>query len=48
MKKTPKAVEETKILEWKAAMEEKFQSMEKNNVWELVDLPPGLKSIKCE
>jgi hypothetical protein len=27
------------------AMQEKMSSMDKNNVWELVDLPPGRKTI---
>jgi hypothetical protein len=27
--------------EWMTAMQEEMSSMEKNNVWELVDLPPG-------
>ncbi len=31
--------------EWLAAMEEEMQSMAKNHVWELVDLPSGRKSV---
>jgi hypothetical protein len=31
--------------EWMTAMQEEMSSMDKNNVWELVDLPPGHKTI---
>ena len=31
--------------EWMTAMQEEMSSMDKNNVWELVDLPPGCKTI---
>jgi transposase InsO family protein len=31
--------------EWMTAMQEEMSSMDKNNVWELVDLPPGQKTI---
>uniref|UniRef100_A0A2N9ER04 Integrase catalytic domain-containing protein n=1 Tax=Fagus sylvatica TaxID=28930 RepID=A0A2N9ER04_FAGSY len=31
--------------EWMTAMQEEMSSMDKNNVWELVDLPPGRKTI---
>ena len=31
--------------EWVTAMQEKLSSMDKNNVWELVDLPPRRKTI---
>jgi hypothetical protein len=31
--------------EWMIAMQEEMSSMDKNNVWELVDLPPGRKTI---
>jgi hypothetical protein len=30
---------------WMTAMQEEMSSMDKNNVWELVDLPPGCKTI---
>uniref|UniRef100_A0A2N9H4X0 Integrase catalytic domain-containing protein n=1 Tax=Fagus sylvatica TaxID=28930 RepID=A0A2N9H4X0_FAGSY len=35
--------------EWMTVMQEEMSSMDKNNVWELVDLPPGRKTIgnKC-
>ena len=29
---------------WKKAMKEEFSSLQKNNTWELVDLPPGRKA----
>jgi hypothetical protein len=32
--------------EWMTAMQEEMSSMDKNNVWELVDLPPGHKTIR--
>ena len=31
---------------WKAAMIEEMESMKKNQVWDLVDLPPGQKTIR--
>jgi hypothetical protein len=31
--------------EWMTAMQEEMSSMDKNNVWELVDLPSGRKTI---
>jgi hypothetical protein len=31
--------------EWMTVMQEEMSSMDKNNVWELVDLPPGRKTI---
>ena len=33
---------------WKTAMKEEFSSLQKNNTWELVDLPPGTKLVKCK
>lgn len=33
---------------WKEAMDTEYQSLMKNNTWELVDLPPGKKSISCK
>jgi hypothetical protein len=32
--------------EWMTAMQEEMSSMDKNNVWELVDLPPRRKTIE--
>jgi hypothetical protein len=32
--------------EWMTAMQEEMSSMDKNNFWELVDLPPGRKTIE--
>ena len=29
------------------AMKEEFSSLQKNNTWELVDLPPGRKLVQC-
>ena len=33
---------------WKTAMKEEFSSIQKNNTWELIDLPPGRKLVKCK
>ena len=33
---------------WKTTMEEEFSSLQKNNTWELVDLPPGRKLVQCK
>ena len=34
---------------WQAAMKEEFSSLQKNNTWELVDLPrPGRKLVQCK
>ena len=30
---------------WKTSMKEEFNSLQKNNTWELVDLPPGRKLV---
>jgi len=32
--------------EWKLAMPDEMESMRKNQVWDLVDLPPGRKTIR--
>ena len=32
----------------KASMKEEFNSLHKNNTWELVDLPPGRKLVQCK
>ena len=32
---------------WKAAMNEKMKSLQKNETWELVDRPPGKKPVGC-
>ena len=32
---------------WKAAMNEEMKSLQKNNTWELVDLPLGKKPVGC-
>ena len=33
---------------WKTSMKEEFSSLQKNNTWELVDLPRGRKLVKCK
>ena len=33
---------------WQAAMNEEFNSLQKRNTWELVDLPPGRKLVQCK
>ena len=33
---------------WQAAMKEEFSSLQKNNIWELVDIPPGRKLVQCK
>ncbi|KAH9685014.1 protein kinase domain-containing protein [Citrus sinensis] len=32
---------------WKAAMNDEMRSLQKNQTWELVDLPPGKKPVGC-
>ena len=31
--------------EWKVAMESEMKSLQENNVWDLVELPPGRKMV---
>jgi len=33
---------------WKEALNDEMDSLMSNNTWELVDLPPGCKPIKCK
>ena len=33
---------------WQTAMKEEFISLQKNNTWELVDLPPGRNLVQCK
>ena len=33
---------------WKAAMDEEYQSLQKNATWELVSLLPGRKLVQCK
>jgi len=33
---------------WKEALNDEMESLMSNNTWELVDLPPGCKPIKCK
>jgi len=35
-------------LKWKKDMEEELYMIEKNNTWELVDIPPDRKVIKVK
>ena len=35
-------------LTWKTIMKEEYISLQKNNTWELVDLLPGRKLVKCK
>ena len=39
--------EATKDANWRAAMEEEMRALAKNETWELVDAPKGVKSIGC-
>jgi hypothetical protein len=39
------ALSGTEAKEWSIAMQEEMDSMDKNQVWELVDLPPGRKAV---
>src|SRR5713226_7336055 len=33
---------------WQASMKEEFNSLQKSNTWELVDLPLGRKLVQCK
>ena len=33
---------------WKETLNNEIDSLTSNNTWELVDLPPGCKPIKCQ
>lgn len=33
---------------WKQAMNEELKALEKNNTWEITDLPMGKKSVGCK
>ena len=33
---------------WQASMNEEFNSLQKSNTWEPVDLPPGRKLVQCK
>ncbi|KAH9802834.1 retrovirus-related pol polyprotein from transposon RE1 [Citrus sinensis] len=44
----PNSVQEAlKDPKWKAAMNDEMRSLQKNQTWELVDLPPGKKPVGC-
>lgn len=34
--------------QWKAAMEDEYASLLRNETWDLVNLPPGRRAIKCK
>ena len=42
-----KALESDHAENWKAAADSEYQSLLKNETWELVELPPGRKAITC-
>ena len=33
---------------WQEAINDEMESLESNNTWHLVDLPPGCKTIGCK
>ena len=33
---------------WQTTIKEEFSSLQKNNTWELVDLPQGSKLVQCK
>ncbi|KAH9751848.1 retrovirus-related pol polyprotein from transposon RE1 [Citrus sinensis] len=44
----PNSVQEAlKDPKWKVAMNDEMRSLQKNQTWELVDLPPGKKPVGC-
>ncbi|KAH9764942.1 retrovirus-related pol polyprotein from transposon RE1 [Citrus sinensis] len=44
----PNSVQEAlKDSKWKVAMNDEMRSLQKNQTWELVDLPPGKKPVGC-
>ncbi|KAH9779117.1 retrovirus-related pol polyprotein from transposon RE1 [Citrus sinensis] len=44
----PNSVQEAlKDPKWKAAVNDEMRSLQKNQTWELVDLPPGKKPVGC-
>lgn len=32
---------------WKSAINEEMKSLQKNNTWDITDLPPGKKPVGC-
>jgi len=40
--------EENECREWKTAMEQEYESIIRNNTWELVELPKGKQTIGCK
>ncbi|CAL2274253.1 unnamed protein product [Prunus armeniaca] len=42
------AINSPEVLKWKEAMESELDSMENNQVWDLVELPEGVKPIGCK
>jgi hypothetical protein len=33
---------------WVSAMNDEIEALNRNNTWELVDLPPGIKTVGCK
>ena len=40
--------DEDECSEWKAAMEQEYESIIRKNTWELVELPKGKQTIGCK
>ena len=40
--------EANQCTKWKTAMEQEYESILKNNTWELVELPEGKQTIGCK
>ena len=40
--------EENQCSEWKIAIEQEYESILKNNTWDLVELPEGKQTIGCK
>jgi hypothetical protein len=45
---TQEALNRPDASQWRSAMGEELASLHANNTWELVDLPPGRRAIKCK
>ena len=43
-----KAIKSSKIEEWKKALEDEMQSLQKNQTWELTQLPKNKNAIGCK
>lgn len=42
------AMKSEDVQKWRTAMDKEMQSLKKNDVWDLVKLPPGRKTIGCK